>query len=94
MMVRLGIVHPLDVFPGEVSYERKNGHGECLEPEHGRGEESWYQAIILGGYSNHGSDGGIDGNEDVPNHHTARNSDDVVLRPVVCHQRGFTEDGQ
>lgn len=36
MVIRLRVVHPLDILPGEVSEQRKDSHGESLEPEDGR----------------------------------------------------------
>lgn len=94
MVIRLGPPQALAELPGKVPGQAEDGQGGHLEPEGRAGEEARDDAKVLGREAQLGRDGAVDGDEDDPDGHAARDGDDVVLRPVVGHERRLAQDRQ
>jgi len=94
VVVRLGVVHPLDVLVREVAEQREDGEAKRLQPEDRAGVQPRHEPVVLGRDADHGRDGGVAGDEDPPDDHAARDGHDVVLGPVVGHQCRLAQHGE
>lgn len=94
MVIRLRSPETLAKFPGKISQQtedRKRGH---LDPEDGAREQSRDDAKVLDTDVQLGRHLAVDCHKHYPDSHGTGDGDDVVLGPVVGHQRGFAEDGK
>ena len=91
MVVGLGLVHALGVFPSEVAHQSKEWDDHRHEVEDWGGEEARYDACVFGGEAQFRCYGRVGGDEAEPDHHAAWNGDECVFGPDVGDEGGLAE---
>jgi hypothetical protein len=94
VVVRLGAPQALAKLPDKIPQQAKNGEGGHLEPEHRIRKQPRDYAKVLHRDVQLGRDGTVDGHKHEPDDHAPGNRQDVVLGPVVRHQRRLAQHRQ
>ena len=94
VVIRLGPPKPLAELPREIPRQAENRQRRHLDPKDGAGKEPRYDAVVLGREAKLGRHRTVNGHKHSPDSHRARNRDNVILRPVVGHQRRLAQHRQ
>ena len=94
VVVRLGLVHALSIFPRDVAHQTQPRDHQCHAVEDRRLEGPWDDACVFvreaaGDQRRHGA---VDGNEDEPERHAAWDGEEGPFGPNIGYERGFAQD--
>lgn len=94
MVIRLGSPQPLAELPREVSQQTEDRERRHLDPEDRTSKQPGNDTKVLDTEVQLGRHLAVDGHKHDPHGHGAGDGDDVILGPVVSHQRGLAENGK
>lgn len=92
MVVCLWAVHSLGILPRKVTQKAEACQAGRLEPEDRVGKEPRDDSVVLSRDVEHGGNGSVGGDEDVPDGHASGDCYDVVFGPVARRQSRLAQD--
>ena len=91
MVVRLGLVHALEVLPRNISHQTQAGHDDGHEVELRQRKDHRDDVLVFSGEANQGRQLAVGGDEDQPEEKTADDGEEGPFRPDVGNKCRFAQ---